>query len=1211
MKLKNLFYISVFVVPMMLASCNGGGTSNTGPTIPTSDVPGSNSSISSNTGSSSDPKKDTGKIDYDDSPWEKSVKDMMVKYLGGNIIPFVGLNGQLDAQYVQNDPTDEYRSYIVITGGTFVPSYLETAKVEFKKYSYDSNVLNDIFTATNDYLNLGVRITSDENGLFSLRAYYFEPFDSDALTDWYDDTKANIKEYFGKYDVPFVYLGTKSYADTYEHDGKSKAVFTGGTWDDEVVTLFGKAYKSFNIVGDEEDPTHYIATKEYTNGSKVTAELVMFNNKAQLTVTLDEAFDSSMQDEWPSIITEDAKTVLNNTDATSGSGLTLPYVYLGTVMPSVSSFTTRKLSISGEIWDDSVVTNMTKAFEVAGWISASDPSVEASFFLIKDSVTYSAELAKNTSGSTYYPVLTIRSAEEYEDTGYTSWSNNNRIRQAFRKKFGGTLQSMDTYVPYVYLGASDSALYVSNEYDTNYKMVIVGGKFDERIVTDFDGKYSDANGWILASEQTTNPSIDLMEDDSNVYRVAIKEFDDGTIYTIALFSLYSGEDETACLEITKSEDWHSTTSQWSSSSTSLIASHLGSEVEIPFFYTGKDSSEIRLEEGALTLNDTGNPEYFGRVQWDAYNAFKNAGWTVSITMNKNYYDHSCTLSELYATKTYTSATSGDEKKVYVDLRFTSGIFAGTLGIEETYDKTKDVGSYSSDMVSAMKANFGDEFTFPYIYFATNYPTFESDTATNTFTIWGGQYDKRVIEEATSVFEADETYSNISSYVTGTAGEVYTLTANAAVGKNGKDTLNVTIGKSLDSGKVYAKLVVTEGFDPTDAGTEWSTSVKDAFLETLDSSDAIPYFYMGTITDIKKDATSMSGYTNLLTLTGGAWDSKIYDLATAALNDVQWTFKITEVNGAGSGTKQFHAYKFYEDGSAYRLRIYRGSNGEAIMDVYYDKKNGVGDTPTAWASIRNGNNVVNTFTNFFNGNTVPALVYSNSDTAKQDEDVTYTDSQDFSKNNNHVNIWSSGSMLPAQYVYNAMKTLENDGYTTEYTPFGKLDHPVLSATKKCDDGGMISIYYAPYKGSFEDGVNKGYDLYMKYYPNFETSNTSDKWSSKTQASIDEHVVDADVFPYFNMGTNAPRVTWQENRHELELRAYTYEEGELDKIKQKFIDGGWSMYDSYAYDSSSKSAIKTYDGHFKVDDNGHIYLVHIEAHDDSHRYFYVSVTLTVCF
>lgn len=1203
MKLRNLFCISIFVVPMMLASCNG-GTPNTGSTAPTSDVPGSNNS--SNTGSSGDPKKDTGKIDYDDSPWEQSIKDMMVKYLGGNIIPFVGLNGQIDAEYVQNDPTDEYRSYIVITGGTFVPSYLETAKVEFKKYSYDSNVLNDIFTATNDHLNLGVKITSDENGLFSLRAYYFEPFDSDSLTDWHDDTKASIKEYFGKYDVPFVYLGTKSYADTYEHNEKSKAVFTGGTWDDEVVSLFRKSYKSFTIAGDAEDSTHYIATNEYSSGSKVTAELVMFNNKAQLTVTLDEAFDSSMQDEWPSIITEDAKTVLNNTDATLGSGLALPYVYLGTIMPSVTSFTTRKLSISGEIWDDEVATNMNNAFTVSGWISASDPSLEASFFLIKDSVTYTAELAKNTTGSTYYPVLTIRSAEDYEDTGYTSWSNNNRIRQAFKKKFGGTLQSMDTYVPYVYLGASDSALYVSNEYDTNYKMVIVGGKFDERIVTDFDGKYLESDGWIVASTQTTNTSIDLMEDDSNVYRVAIKEFDDGTIYTIALFSLYSGEDETACLEITKSEDWTSTTSQWSTSSKNLISSHLGSEVEIPFFYTGKDSSEIRLKEGALTFNDTGNPEYFGRVQYDAYNAFKDAGWTVSITMNKNYYDHSCTLSEIYATKTYTNAISGDEKKVYVDLRFTSGIFAGTLGIEEAYDKTGDVGSYSSEMVSAMKANFGDEFTFPYIYFATNYPTYESDTTTNTFTIWGGKYDYRVIQEATSVFEANDTYSNVSSYVTGTTGEVYTLTANAAVGRNGKDTLSVTIGKSLESGKVYAKLVVTEGFDPTEAGTEWSTAVTSAFSDTLGKSDAVPYFYMGTITDIKKDTASMSGYTNLLTLTGGAWDSRIYDLATTVLDAAQWTIKITEVNGVGSGTKQLHAYKFFGDGSAYRLRIYRGSNGEATMEVYYDKTNGVGDTPTAWADIRNGSNVVNTFTNHFNGNTVPAFVYGNSD-----EDVKYTDSQDFSKDNNHVNVWSSGAMLPAQYVYNAKKTLDDDGYTTEYTPFGKYDLPVLSATKKCVDGGTISIYYAPYKGGFTSGVNQGYDLYMKYYPNFETSNPNDNWSSKTQATIDEHVVDADVFPYFNMGTNAPRVTWQENSHELELRAYTYEEDELDKIMQKFIDGGWTMYDSYAYDSSIKSAINTYDGHFKVDDNGHIYRVHLETHDDSHRYFYVTVTLTVCF
>lgn len=1211
MKLKKSLYVSIFVIPMLLIGCSGGESSNTGGSTGTQVIPTTDSSTPSNNSSSNgDNKQDIGKIDYADSRWDVEVKDLMVRYLGGNIIPYVGLNGPIEAKYVDSDPSDGYRSYVSLTGGTFVTSYLDTAKVEFKKYSYDATILNDEFSATNDYLNLGVSLTKDENGLFLLKAYYYEPFDSDNLDDWTSSTKASLKTYFGKYDIPFVYLGAINYGESYEHKDKSVATFVGGMWDDEVIDLFSSAYSNYTIVRDSENPTHYIATREYSNGSIITADLSMVNNKAQLTLTLSEAFDDSMQDEWPSSIVEDAKTVLNNLDSSTGSGLTLPYVYLGTVLPSEGTFTTRKLEIKGEIWGATITEKAKASFVAAGWSETLTEGAEISFSKVLNKVTYTAVLERKTEGGLIYPLLTVRSAEDYEKTGYTSWSNNNRIRMEFRKKFGGSMQSMDTYVPYVYLGASDSALFVSTEYSTDSKMVIVGGKFNDQILDDFDSAYSDDDGWVVASSGEAHKSEEFYEHDSFVYRVAVKEFDNGngtiSVYTISLFSLYSGEDETACLEITKSEDWANTTEDWTSGAKSLISSTLGSEVEIPFFYTGRDSSELRVVDGTLSIVATERTGYFGRLQWDAYKAFSTAGWNISLARNQNYFYNNCTIAEIYATKTYSDSTGDTAKTVYVDLLFSGETFLGTLGIVETYDKENASGSYGSTLLSAMTSAYGEDFSFPYIYLGTNYPTYEYDSTSKTFTIWGGDYDSRIIDDAEATFKADETYDNISKYSTGVKG-VYTLTATASVGKNGKDSLSVTIDKSLTSGRVFAKLLVMEGFDPTGAGTEWQDNVKQTFEETLGSVDAIPYFYMGSITAIAKDTTSMSGYTTVLTLNGGIWDSQINTLAKTAFDASSgWTSVITEASGSGSGSKQFHAYKFLEDGSAYRLKLYRGSSSEAVLEINYDLKNGIGDVASDWSTLRNGSDITNAFTNAFNGNVVPAFVYG----GRQDEDVNATTTQDLSSNNNHIIVWSSGSKLVAQYVYNAKVTLEKNGYETEYTPFGKFDLPTLSASKDCEDGGTITIYYQPYKGSISNGTAQGYDLYMMYHPNFDTSNPNTDWSTKTKTAIGQYVEDG-VLPYFNMGTNSPKVTWQENRHELELRAYAYHDGELETIKQKFIDGGWSMYDSYVYDSKEREPVRTYGGHFEIKDTGHVYLVNIEKTSDSHRYYYVTVTITVCF
>lgn len=385
MKHKKSLTFSIFLLPLLLTSCGNPNSSTL--SSPTSIQPGStvnttptskqtDTGVKATTSSTPDePEDDPDIIKPEDSPWSEEVTEAMVKYLGGNILPYIDIGKDIDIKWNENDSKDNYRSSLVLTGEKFVEANLTDAENLYDGYSWSTMVYDTSFYAKSEKQHLQISVTSNKD-LFELKAYYTEPFDPEAVTDWKDEEKTKLKDYFGKYyNIPFVYLGTTNYLVEFNDDISKVMVVTGGTWNDQVDQVFEDAFAgtTWVVEVDTEDASKEIATyTDELSGTTVVATLAKgTGNKATMTVALNEKFSKENQTDWPS----DVKTEIFNIC----NGKTLPYVYLGAVHPTIDSTNTnsRKLTLSGGLWDNSIFDDAREAFVTnGGWTEVKETETD-------------------------------------------------------------------------------------------------------------------------------------------------------------------------------------------------------------------------------------------------------------------------------------------------------------------------------------------------------------------------------------------------------------------------------------------------------------------------------------------------------------------------------------------------------------------------------------------------------------------------------------------------------------------------------------------------------------------------------------------------------------------------------------------------------------------------------------------------------------------
>ena len=1095
-----------------------------------------------------EPDPSEGLIDPADSPWSEEVTNVMSEALGGAILPFIDLGeGELDAQFIQNDEDEEYKSYLLINGEDFLASNLEEAVSTYKEHYWDALMIGESFFASNDLINVEVEVTKTYDGLFELKAFYNEPFNPSSLSEWNDETSLLLKEHLGRFEVPFVYLGTVNYESSISEEGNVTVI--GGIWNDAVITEFESAFSGWQISKDVEVLTTRHATFE--DGSTVNATLQKVNNKAQLTISFNEVFDATNQTSWSNEVVKTMNSSLNNT--------VLPYVYLGSVYPTIEEDGTsaRSISLVGKLWDDSILTSADTAFKADGWEGGVNEKV-ATFTKTVGNLNFEVVIEQNANG---LPTLRASRSEVYDPSTISEYSQE--IKDEFKAKYGEDIASV---IPFIYLGTAYPTLNTEfpakHEAEDANKIVISGGQYDARILDSFKTLFSAESGWIIEVDGVMDDSGSDYGNYGDVLAVALKVVGEHT-YKVGLFTHGNEGDETAYLEINRCNNTASAATKWSDESLQNVEKVLGSDVTIPFFDTGRDTLEFIFDEyGNLSIQFLADTTTFSYRVYTAIKALKDAEWTVNLTHNDTYYDSEAWINSINATKQF------GEKIVRISINVTPSSYyrfsmSGTISLDETYDPSKVNGSWSEEIKNAVKEKYGID--LPYIYLGTDYPYIYENETDGTFQIRGNVLTSEIFSNARKVLEENGfTYQ---------ANESSTWYVVATI--ENEDGNIVTVYVDYSDSKPCISFELTEVFNPG-SQTEWDEKTQEVLTNELNGVE-LPYMYLGT--NEPTSSVEEFNFVKKISLVGGLWNDQVLSLAQANLTGTGFESNLV-LASSYSSTYELQAYKVLEDNTAIRFKLFENDDDYIELDIFVDLKPENADTSVAtWEEFPKayGDSVLDAMNQYL-GMELPEFV----PTALLPEgEYSLSISSPWGNfYNQYVSFNSYNAYFSPYYLYLAKANLEKEGYEITFSAFAEDDMPGFTA-KYVDTNGTLMINFSSYYGDFDDTQN-GIRVSAIFLPSLEQFEDITDFEPSNKELI-KNSLDGQDLPYVNLGVKNQEI--DASNGEVTITAYNYSEEIIDNIKTKYSEAGWTIYETFIV--SNGRIYKTCGGYLEA--NGHTYVL----------------------
>lgn len=1097
------------------------------------------------------PDPSEGLIDKEESPWNEEITNLMFNSLGGAILPFVDLgDGEIQAEYVKNDEDNDYKSYLELVGGNFLLSHLEEAVETYEEHYWSTVMVGDSFYASNELIDVSVEVSKNYNNLFELRAYYDEPFNPTDATSWDDVTSLLINEHFGRFEVPFTYLGTVNYDSSINDSGA--LVVTGGTWNDQVLGEFNAAFKDWTISPDEEILTTLYATHE-VDGSKLSATIEQVNNKAQLTVSLEESFNKENQSSWSQEVKVAMDRSLNKT--------ILPYVYLGSVYPTIDTASTneRSLTLVGRIWDNEILENAKSAFEAdGGWESvASETSITFSKAIGNED--FEVVIEQNAEG---VPVLRASREEIYNESTLTDYPET--IKTAFKDKYGEEI----SIIPYLYLGTSSPT--INNEIPAEHeqdlhKLVITGGKYDARVLEQFKAKYTSSNEWYVEIDNFEEDYGSDYDEYGDVLAVAIQSFEKFT-YKVGLFTLGNGDEKTVYLEINRSENSGTQETKWSEESLANLEKALGSGVEIPHFDIGRPTLEfIFNEDGHLEFQFVADANSISYRVWCAINALTKDDWDVKLAHNDTYYDDEAFISSINATKDFNGKKVNINIEVSPSYEYRFAMF-GNIKLVESYDSSKENGSWSDEIKKAVSDRY--KIDLPFIYLGTDHPYIYEDPKEGQLMIIGNALETELFTNAREVLSKSgfliDNGESYSTYIVAT--------------KENSDGNIVTVYVDYNDERPYITFDLTEVFKPGE-NKEWSKKIQDTLNKELPEGVTLPYLYLGTVDPSIGVENYDSG--KQISIVGGNWDDEVislaYEYASESESESGFTIDTT--------SETFTGYKLLEDKTAVRMRISKNSDDLIQLDVYVDEKpEEVIEGFASWKDFPktySGN--VSDLMNQTIGSQLPEFVPLG---LLPDSVSLSTPSR---TGNNYMRVSSYYSNFKPYYLYLAMDELEKKGYEVTFNPFAEREMPGFVA-KKSDKGGSgtTMITLSSSSGYYYDDEN-GLRLSALYLPDMSKFEGTSDFAESDRININNALNDNNasndvVLPYVNLGSESLNI--ETSSGEVSITGYNYSEEIITGIKDAYIGAGWTIYDSYVVENGQK--YHTIGGYLEAK-NGHFYVL----------------------
>ncbi len=838
-----------------------------------------------------DPDTDT---DTDQDAWGDDISSLMIKHLGGNVLPYVSLGRSVDGTWKRS--IGDY-GILTIVGGKFDKKYLDDAVTAFEAKGWTTDKTATTFTGTSSEKHIKVELTSDEYGYSKMTAVYDEPFDKDSVDSWDSDTLNAMQTSLGGHVLPFIYLGMA--APSYEWTNSTKTfAIDGGKWDESVLDLAQASMTAANFDNVKKTSEVYgtVVSGDLTfdDGCKVTVSLYKSGSDTapypHLSVFYKEAYNPVDGANWPSSISSRFQTSFDNHE--------LPYIYLGSnSLSSDWNPTTNKLTITGGAFDSRMFEAARTTLSAQGYScidekdsSGNQKSLIASATL-SDKCTIVAVLFGNSTLARldvyYYSPLNIP-----EDS--TSFSDDEAVKAKMDKYLDG--HSGD--IPFVYLGTD--TLDVS--YDTySEALQIVGDKFNGVMIDKAKKAFEDAGyGIAIGSDDSYGRTF-----------YASKKLSDGCAITARMDSSYGTKSAVltlSCVEGFNPPEEGSEEAEWSATIQEAMEVELGGNV-IPYIYLGTKS--VSLKQGSSSVELTGGA-------WD--DSILTSAKTALETMEGFTWTFKDGISRIDG-----EASDEEGNKLTVAL-YKSSKSKPVLKI--SYLKAFVVptdGAWSDDIKSVMTTNFGE--VLPYVYLASSEPE-AGDFYSGELEISGGTWDDQIYDLAeTALTEAGYTLSNGISQNDG----IDMVTAYKSV--DGK-LIRIAV-YNMDDIATYKACFTDAATYPSDA-TAWSSAIQTQMTSYMGTDHTVPYFYTGDNTPsvtLKNYSAIGKKYLQITSLRN--WNENYTLNANNVLKAAGWTttyYAITDANYVGG---KLVAKYSYSDGASVILTIKYGYSYDTIYIAYQD------------------------------------------------------------------------------------------------------------------------------------------------------------------------------------------------------------------------------------------------------------------------------------
>lgn len=966
------------------------------------------------------------------------------------------------------------------------------------------------------------------------------PVDPEPVNDtkWDNDTWALMIKYLGKQALPYYDLGN-SIDGSWVAPSTSKQGYLklSASISMDATSLNGllDAYKTANWTIESSSARAFSATLEDKKLSvEVASDSLGF---VEIDAYYDEDYNDKSITAWDKDIKKSMKASLHNH--------IVPFVYLGTTNMAGSysdSSYTYTISAQNGKWDDKIIENAIATLKPRGYeikeTTSSYSSVVTATATLEDGCVLTIVIKSTSATNADYRKATyaITLKEGYDATQVTEWPAN--ITQYFDSGFDKHM------VPYVYLATVNPT--VAETTQTDGKVTITGGDWDDRVLTDAKANFAKDTSWIVKT--TTYNDADAV--------LAYKTFDDGCRLQIQIGNSKKGKAEL----IAHYEDEYvgsTTQTEWPTAVKTNIAK-LDANLTIPFVYLNKDTPTSTYTASSSKLTISGDKGFNSSISEAADNAFSQAGWTTSCYMGVEGFNFVATYDDgentFTATLTATSKLSTSVSLVIVKT--------------ESFSVPAE-GAWSTDVAKLFTDNCN--YTLPFVYLGKKTATGKKNSTTSEITITGGTWNDQI-------YTLFETALNSDTVVSWTVSKVKDSNNNdtmVATGTNTNTNMNYTVTLYSKSGTATLDFDWADVFDASTSGA-WSDAAKTKMETAFGTGIEAPYVYLGTTMPTVTDTANY----RKIEVTGGAWDDAIITNAQATFA----TLGYNVILGDNAYAKTLTAYKIDETkGDSFACFLWKDKTGKAMYRVFYgpamtadtvgewdnavsDKFSTIGNYQLPYLST--GAKAMTASTN--KNSDIPYLKLGYSGKAADDTATTHT------------------------FILKAAKTLMDAGWSDLELGFTNSNYFTVGLTLEQADGSHLYAYLA---ASSKTAATMTFTYTSAY-----SATQYSSWGTSIKTSMAK-MLDGYEIPYFSLNKDLSGATTKaaedSSGHYVTLTGGVYEDKMNDAMKAALLADTDHTYE-FGYDYTTQANGKTFVATTTLADGKHITIKLYSSSATSYNY-----------